>query len=86
MNPVGERLKTELETFEAKKQELLTAGLDGKYVLIQGTSVVNTFDTYGDVLKVAYEKFGVETPFLIKQISGLDRVQFFTRSIAPCQS
>lgn len=80
-----DRLKKELETYEARKQELLGLG-EGKYVLIQDSSVIGVWDTYEDALKMGYEKFGVATPFLVKQISGMEQMQCFSRDILPCRS
>ena len=80
-----DRLKKELETYEARKPELLSAG-EGKFALIQGDSVVGVWDTYEDALKAGYEKFGIQTPFLVKQISGMERVQFFTTDLITLSS
>ena len=81
-----EHLKKELETYEARKQELLGTA-EGKYVVIQGDRVVGTWETYEDALQAGYTEFGVKTPFLVKQVSEIERIQFFTRSLAPpCQS
>jgi hypothetical protein len=79
-----ERLKEELETYEAKRQELLASG-EGKYVLIHGKDVIGIWDTYEDALKTGYRQFGLTNPFLVKQISGIERVLLFTRDIS-CQS
>ncbi|MFN0053922.1 MAG: hypothetical protein ACKV0T_17220 [Planctomycetales bacterium] len=80
-----DRLKKELETFEAHREELVGRS-EGKFVLIQDVNVVGEWDTYEDALKTGYEKFGLNTPFLVKQITSFERALFFTRSLAPCQS
>lgn len=79
------RLQTELATYEAHKPELLALG-EGKYVLIQGTTIHGVWGTYEDALTVGYQTFGVNTPFLVKQISGIEQVQFFTRDVNACPS
>jgi len=71
-------LETELKTYEEKKRSLL--GDEGKFVLIHGEELAGVWDTYEDALKAGYEKYGV-TPFLVKQIQGTERVQFFTRNL-----
>jgi hypothetical protein len=74
----------ELETYDLQKESLLSAH-EGQFVLIQGDKVAGIWDTYKDALEAGYREFGL-TPFLVKQIRGVERVQFFTRSIVPCQS
>ena len=78
-----ERLKTELETFERHKHQLI-AEHEGKYVLIHGNEVAGVWDTYADALKAGYDRFGLE-PFLVKQISGIEKVQIFTRDVFTCR-
>jgi hypothetical protein len=73
-----EPLKAELETYEAHKDSLL--GQEGKYALIHDKELAGVWDTYEDALQAGYQKFGM-TPFLVKQIQGIERVQCFTREI-----
>lgn len=73
---MSDSLKTELETFEAKRQELLARG-EGKFVLIQGSSVIGVYDTRADALNIGYEKFGA-APFLVKEIVQVDTPLNFT--------
>ena len=73
-------LEKELETYQKSLPELLSQ--EGKFALIHGGEVAGTYGTYEDALQVGYERFGL-TPFLIKQIQTVERVQFFTRDIAP---
>ena len=79
-----ERLKTELETYEREKSKLVMES-EGKYVLIHGNQIAGIWDTYQDALSAGYSAFGLE-PFLVKQIRGIEQVQFFTRDLAPCPS
>jgi hypothetical protein len=55
-------------------------------VLIQDDRVIDVFGTYEDALKEGYKTFGVVTPFLVKQISGVEQVQCFTRDIGSSAS
>jgi hypothetical protein len=73
-------LERELTTYREKLPELVQH--EGKYVLIHGEEVVDTFATYEDALKQGYKQFGLE-PFLVKQIQTAERVQFVTRAIEP---
>jgi hypothetical protein len=78
-----DRLAKELATYEAQKASLLPAS-DGKFALVSGDEL-SVWETYEDALKAGYEKYGIDRPFLVKQISGIEQVHFFTRDIA-CQS
>jgi hypothetical protein len=75
-------LETELATYQAKLEELKTRA--GKYVVIQGTEVVDYFDSYEDALKHGYTKFGL-TPFLVKRIDVIEQAHFISRHVVPVQ-
>jgi hypothetical protein len=77
---VNMALEKELETYKNKLPEL--KGSEGKFVLIHGDDVIDTFATYEDAIKEGYAKFKVE-PFLVKQIQTIEQIQFVTRLIAP---
>jgi len=74
--PVFEK---ELETYEAHRDELMCHL--GKFALIRGNEVVGVWDTYEDALRAGYDRCGLESPFLVKKIEGLDGIQYFTRDI-----
>ena len=74
-------LEKELETYKTKLLELKAQ--EGKFVLIHGDSVIQTFTSYEDAMKEGYDKFGLE-PFLVKRIEALEKVQFISRLVAPC--
>lgn len=74
MTPMA--LETELETYKAKLPELLQE--EGKFVLIHGDQVIDTFGTYEDAVKEGYAKFKLE-PFLVKQIQAVEQVHFISR-------
>ncbi len=73
-------LERELPTYRRKLPEL--RGAEGKYVLIHGEDVVDTYSTYDDAIKEGYVRFGLD-PFLVKQIQIVEQVRFVTRFVAP---
>ena len=73
-------LERELETFRRKLPEL--KGQQGKFALIHGDDLVDTFESYEDALKRGYQEFGLD-PFLVKQIQSVEQVQYVTRFLEP---
>jgi hypothetical protein len=73
-------LEQELDAYRAKLAEWTDH--EGKFVLIHGTEVVDFYSTYEDAIKVGYAKFGLD-PFLVKQVSRMEPVQFVSRLTAP---
>jgi len=49
---------------------------EGKYVTIQGDTILGPFDDWETGLKAGYKNFGALRPFLVKEISEVDRVYF----------
>ena len=72
----------ELETYEAKKHELLAESA-GKFVVIHNDEVAGVWDTYEDALRAGYERFKL-VPFLVKQITPIEPVLNFTRDVPLC--
>ena len=73
-------LEKELATY---KEKLPTWGdQEGKYVLIQGDTVVDFFAAYEDALKAGYQQFKLE-PFLVKQVNATEKVLHLTRHVLP---
>jgi len=70
-------LKQELETFKKSKNKLL-AEAKGKYVLIKRGQVFDVFTSFEDALSEGYKRFGNQ-PFLVKEISEVEEVNYFTR-------
>ena len=77
-------LEKELETYKNKLSELTAQ--EGKYVLIQGDNIVDTYTSYEDAMKEGYAKFKLDTPFLVKQIRSIEQVQFISRLVVPCHT
>ena len=75
-------LEKELETYKSKLPELKQ--YEGKFVLIHGEEVIDTFDSYEDAIKEGYKRYNLE-PFLVKQIHSVEQVQFISRAVTPCR-
>jgi hypothetical protein len=73
-------LEKELATYHAKLSDW--KGNEGKFVLIHGADVIDTFASYEDAIKDGYARFKLE-PFLVKQIQAIEQLQCITRLIAP---
>jgi hypothetical protein len=80
-----DELRVELDTYEREKDRLVSEA-EGKYALVQGDKVIETFDTYEDALKEGYRIFGLEKRFMVRLIQGKDRHYFFARDLPPCPS
>lgn len=74
-------LEKELQTYKEKLPELKEH--EGKFVLIHGDEVVDTFTSYDDAIKSGYARFKLE-PFLVKQIHSVEQAQFISRFVDPC--
>ena len=73
-------LERERSTYREHFPEL--ALHEGRFVLIHGNEIVDTFSSYADALRQGYRQFGLE-PFLVKQIQLVEQVQYVTRAITP---
>jgi hypothetical protein len=80
MTPMA--LEKELETYKSKLPELLVD--EGKFVLIHGDKVIDTFGTYEDAVKDGYAKFGLQ-PFFVRQIQSTEQIHFISR-LADCHT
>ena len=75
-------LEQEMTTYKAALPGLKAQ--EGRYVLIHGSDVVETFAAYSDAIKAGYTRFG-SAPLLVKQIRAVERVQSITRHLdTPC--
>ncbi|MGD0039843.1 MAG: hypothetical protein ABSE84_05370 [Isosphaeraceae bacterium] len=76
-------LERELAIYNENLMDLLTN--EGKYVVVHGETIQGPFDTYEDALRAGYDKFGV-VPFLVKRISRVEPIQYFSRDLPTCPS
>ena len=53
----SDRLKTELETYEKHKNELVGSNA-GKFVVIHGNDILGVLDTYEDAVKAGCKAIG----------------------------
>lgn len=75
-------LEKEWETYNTHLEEWREH--QGKYVVIKGAEVCGFYSSVDDALQVGYEKFKLED-FFVKQVSLIEQVMTFTRSILPCR-
>ena len=71
-------LEKELEVYKKLLPTLVAD--EGKFALIGDGDLVGVYGTYEDALSIGYEKFGMKS-FLVKKISAVEQVQFFSRDI-----
>lgn len=74
-------LQQEIETYNRLLPSLLPQV--GKYVLIKGDKMIDTFDTYSDAMKRGYTDFQL-SPFMVKLIAPAEHASYFTRDFAEC--
>jgi len=63
-------LQTELDVFERLRLSLLDRA-PGKYALVKGSDLVDTFGSEAEAIREGYRRFGNE-PFLVKHIVEAD--------------
>jgi len=76
-------LERELATYQTRLPELLSH--EGKFALIHGEDVVQTFDTFEDAMKGGYSRFQLD-PFMVKQIFAVEPIYFIPRFVGPCRT
>lgn len=74
-------LTHELATYQ-RLLPSLTAGDEGRFALVAGDDLLGVFDTYPDALTAGYGARGLE-PFLVKKISSVEVISYFTRDLRP---
>lgn len=70
-------LDQELRTFQDKKAALVSSSL-GKFVLISGENV-EVWDTYQDALQAGYDRYGVDEPFMVREVKDAESVHMVHR-------
>ena len=79
-------LERELETYRRELSRLLTEGHWGKFALIHADQVDSVWDTLDDALRAGYDRFGLDEPFMVKQITDVEKVYYSSRNVVPCPS
>jgi hypothetical protein len=74
----NQSLSRELKAYERLLPTLVNH--EGKFALIAGAKLVGLFDTYADALAAGYTARGLK-PFLVKQVSQVELVAYFTRDL-----
>lgn len=77
---MADDLSREMEVYSRLLPSM--AGDEGKFVVIFGETVVGKFESYSDALTAGYTAAGLK-PFLVKRISSMPAVSFFTRELNP---
>jgi hypothetical protein len=72
-------LSKEAALFEKMKSYLFREG-QGKYVVIQGETLLSFFDTEEKALREGYQKFGADSPFLVRKVTSDEGVHVFSPS------
>src|SRR6266850_14274 len=70
-----ERAQRDLETYRRHLPRLLQEGHAGRYALIKDDQVLSTWDSVGDALQAAEERFGIE-PVATYKVNPLDVERF----------
>jgi hypothetical protein len=66
--------KTEIDFFEQHRKEWFEHNA-GKIAVVHGTTLYGFYDTYETALEVGYDKCGVESSFLMKEVLLDDRIE-----------
>lgn len=79
-------LDQEIATYNRLLPELLGQGQQGKFVVIKGNQVEGIRDSYQDALTAGYQRFKLDSLFLVKQITPAERVTFSRDLNTSCQA
>lgn len=74
-------LKRELETYLRERPRLLAEGQLGRFVVIHGDEVLGTFDTLEQALTAGYERYGLDEPFMAREVAETDKPLHFSRNV-----
>jgi hypothetical protein len=67
-------LEKELETYLAHRPGWKKERRLGQWVLIHGDDVVGFFDSFDRAVQTGYERFGLDTAFMAREIAKTERV------------
>lgn len=72
--PADDPLHAELQAYRREMPRLLAAGLEGRWVLIQGGVVLGDFATMAEADDAGLVRFGMEGSFLVKCVQEHERL------------
>ncbi len=78
MREVDPQFRVELETFESRRSEWLTAGYKGKWFAVRGTDVTGPFTRFADAWAAGAELFGADH-LLVDRVQEQDRPVLVSR-------
>ncbi len=78
-------LSTEWNFYRREVGRLLAEGLEGKWLLIKGETIVGIWDTREQAYEVALQKYLME-PSLIQQVLSREPLLITPLSFCPCHS
>ena len=61
-----------IAAFYRALSRMVRDGYEGDWVLIENGSIFGVWSTYEDALDVGYKSFGLQMPFLVKQVKADD--------------
>jgi|WetSurMetagenome_2_1015567.scaffolds.fasta_scaffold454296_1 hypothetical protein len=72
-------LAKEESVFEKNKENLINEG-KGKFVVIQGETILSFFDSEEEALREGYKHFNARMPFLVRRVSNVENIHYFSPS------
>lgn len=81
----GDSLATAWETYRAAVSQLLAADLEGKFVLIKGSHILGTYDSWAEARQAGLRQFLTE-PFLVQQVRCNEPVLRIRVFSLPCRA
>ena len=70
----GLALQKELDYFESKRHEWMRHGLEGKWALVHGDTLLGHYDSAEAAYERGVEVVGVSLSFLVKEVREQDRL------------
>lgn len=73
------KLEKELSTYRRLLPTFISD--QGKYAVINEDKLIGIYSAYEDAVKIGYQTCGLESPFLVKQISSEENILYFSRDL-----
>lgn len=74
-------LEIEMDTYRKNLSNLL--GQEGKFVLIHRDQIIGVYDSREQAIVEGYERVGLYTPFLTKQVQAVEKPIILHRYLVP---